>query len=1250
MADSLRPAVQLFIQLFGEQTSTAQDRLSKLRSYVEQGGSFFPLVEKGLAVLVGEYGLEQEEARRFLRRANSLATYVRRRFIEHHVQWDKVGSTGPTSGLMSLVDGPQLERIFDLQLRAKCPSDSLESMFGPVAYLLFLYRLIRDLIESVGDDTKLPLHERRTDLMTLTIDSKTVNAPESSVDVIVRVLQAFIAANTTLPVEQALIKARYPNGLPYYQHWVTVDGVAGFNNRSVGDFANIVDGKFPNFLHSGSLTSLAAAALAHASRLGPYQQQLLTEEYKNYEDRSQFYLENFGTEGLEFINLNQIFYLAERTNLVAEEVTRLFSVGDYAPRRSANVKYSSEPDVPEGGRSGSVFINDNAHPAIGITTQSGISFHRIIVNPITPKGLNTFDRLNRKLRLDKWLNLPPEQTDALLVAAIRAEARGAEKPEVWAISVNVIHALGLFQRLRERYNCTAADFAVFLDEMSLYGRGDALSQFDQVFNNQDNYREPLKLDGTAFALIPISEKDNLTVSQLCGGLGIDLQTYHYLALAIAQAHGLTDKLERSSAVVSSFYRLVRLSRLLNITPVEGVLMLRVLSVPGDESWLNGLAGKPRIVSMVDEDSRNEDTADRPGVLSLIEAMQACVQWCEQSNISVLWMLQHVSAPLRLSEFSRQDQEFFDKIGTLLPSALLSNSSFLIAGIPPAGNSDWLDLLSIKDGELPPVVDVNGLILPTALTPEDYSDFAREKLEWAVRNGLDIEETQVSVLAEIMLAVLLQARDAQVSLVRESLAVYAGIEGELALLVLKWVDASVHRLLRQVHDRTDLESPATERRRDEPSDSLLELLAVVRQRAEVVSMLGLSAALVRDYLDYGYEVWVDQSIIIIDPSQKYVFSVRILYAMTTLIRAFSMSEQPEQKLLDYLRQVHSLPSRLSADALRVVQQAAAIKLAEFFAWSAQEVSECVRHIDPETQVLKTLEQLDLLMRVYQLSMQTGMDARTILRIGTLPETTDASEAYAQAAELALLSQTQTRVPVVQIPGELKQLVRMTCTITPTEVFAGKPGEKAIITMTLTDAQGAALKGVAVDWHSELGTIKSGITDTKGVLTAEYFPGNVLGLDSLYFSMSLLEPERAVSIEVLADANSMSFPVDLMSPVPTEVVPLGQEITLYATMVDQYGNLGANMLVDWAWENEADPEERPRIRPAQGFTNQQGQTTVYIASDFSGEFEVGIRSLASGQGALFEPIRFGETQGRSHSLEQASPPSASDSGTSSTEQGS
>src|SRR3546814_2399981 len=83
-------------------------------------------------------------------------------------------------------------------------------------------------------------------------------------------------------------------------------------------------------------------------------------------------------------------------------------------------------------------------------------------------------------------------------------------------------------------------------------------------------------------------------SDVCSSDLIDLQTYNYLALAIANAHGITgDSLPRNLAIMSSFYRMVKLPRLLGITPVEGVLMLTVL---GGELWVDGLAGVPRINS------------------------------------------------------------------------------------------------------------------------------------------------------------------------------------------------------------------------------------------------------------------------------------------------------------------------------------------------------------------------------------------------------------------------------------------------------------------------------------------------------------------------------------------------------------------------------------------------------------------------------------------------------------------------------
>lgn len=68
-------------------------------------------------------------------------------------------------------------------------------------------------------------------------------------------------------------------------------------------------------------------------------------------------------------------------------------------------------------------------------------------------------------------------------------------------------------------------------------------------------------------------------------------------------------------------------------------------------------------------------------------------------------------------------------------------------------------------------------------------------------------------------------------------------------------------------------------------------------------------------------------------------------------------------------------------------------------------ECLRHIDPTSQVLKNLTQLDLLMRVRELATHTGMDALTIFLIGILPEGID-KPAYKEAAEHALLNETES----------------------------------------------------------------------------------------------------------------------------------------------------------------------------------------------------------------------------------------------------
>ncbi|MCF4994293.1 virulence plasmid 28 protein [Pseudomonas syringae] len=1199
MADA-RPASQLLSQVFSEEQLA---QYANLATYLKDGGSILPLVEKGVHGLARDYNLSPDDARQFLRRANSMAVYLRRQFIEHTLYGDSPQVFRARSGFTALISGPSFEGLFSPKFESMCPPDALESITSPVAYLIELLRWIEDRIEAVGSaEEKYRFKQRRQDLAALAVDFNAVHQSVSAVDIIVKVLETFIEKQEPdVQLEQSLIDARYPNGLPYYQHWVTVDAVARHHGMSVGNFAHMVDINFPYFLQDQAWDDDAGRALTHATRLGPYQRTLLTEAAPEIDDRDEFYVVNFGAAQVTWQNLNQVAFFGQRTKLDTPGLEALLSVRAFAPTRSPNVSYSLDgaklDGVAESGYSGSVYINANAFPGIEIVgSDDGFQFlHKLDIDPIELEGLRQFDRLNRKLRLDQWLDLPSDQVDALLAAAIRADCRETPEENKWLISENVIHALGLFQSLRERYDCTAQDFAAFIDEVSLYGRGETLSQFDQIFNGQGDYRQPLVLDNEPFPILPAQGQPDLTVTQICSGLAIDLKTYAYLAVTIAGAQGKADNLLRDAPTLSAFYRLVKLPTLLGITPVEGVLMLSLL---GGKGWVDGLAGIPGIGS----------DAGVPDALNLIYAMHSCAGWCTDRKLPMLWILQQVAPPQAPTVPGETETRLFEQVLNLLPGSLFTNTALLMAGVPVLPGASWLDLLTV-------LVDPDGLVIGAADVQGDYPTFVRTILNQAVRDGLgEIDSATRALIVEQMFTVLMQAQEAQVSLVKETLAVYAGINAEQALLVLAWANATVYQLLRQVSERSESGLEGVTKARWAPADPLLVLLADLRRRSAIVTRFELSAELLQDYLNYGHKAWLNQD-------DKHAFTVRTLYYLTVLARAFELSEQPASKLLAYLREVDALPDPLTPNPARIAQEAAAIRLAEFFDWSVQEVRECVDRIAPQYKILRSLIELDLLMRIRVLSAHTGMDALTIFLMGRLPEVVD-KDSYKDAAEHALPSLTETAAPVLKVAEDLKQIVSMTCEVDQTEVVANQQDAPLTFTVTLKDIAGKPLTGVNVYWRAVLGTLATVATDSSGQAKATFIPGKVMGTDTPMFWLDLLEPEYAPTIQVIADKDTLQFPPPLMSPVPLGVVAFGGEIELYATLMDRYQNLGINSLVDWTFEALDSDIESPTliIRPAQGLTNQEGVTRVFVSSPSGGRFKIEIIISASNTKSEFEPITF------------------------------
>src|SRR5690606_2964912 len=231
MVDSRRPALQLFDQLFSEKQRAQDVGLQNLETYLENGGSIYPLVEKGVQGMLQEHSqLSFEQAQQFWRGANSIATSQRRQFIERTLRGNRDAPKRSSSGLLSIVDGPNYHALIGTDFAALCPPDALESIWSPVAYLIDLLRWVRDRLEGINKEDDFSLHNRRTDHLALNVDFNAVYQSISSVDIIVEVLEKFIAAQTDIKsIEDALIAARYPNGLPYYQHWVTIDGIAQFH-------------------------------------------------------------------------------------------------------------------------------------------------------------------------------------------------------------------------------------------------------------------------------------------------------------------------------------------------------------------------------------------------------------------------------------------------------------------------------------------------------------------------------------------------------------------------------------------------------------------------------------------------------------------------------------------------------------------------------------------------------------------------------------------------------------------------------------------------------------------------------------------------------------------------------------------------------------------------------------------------------------------------------------------------------------
>lgn len=1149
-------AQKMFTQAVGKPKRSSTTALTR---FFKAGGSVAVLAQKGVDGLMHDYGLTRQQAGEFQQRLNVLSTAVLRQFIEHQL----TAKDSRPAARKGLNNGPTYALLFKPNFDNLCPPGAIEAIHSPVAYLTALLHWALHRL-GMTDGTDFPLVGRRTDLENLLIDVKAVHGVVSSVEVISHIMERFITATlgSIQNLDEALSQKAFPRELPFHWPWVTLDHVLKGHGESVGSVVRLCDLQYPYLLRSTPWSDKSDDALVQASRLSPSQRTILTEASHFPDGADEFYLKYFGLKDISVGNLRLVAVFNERMKLDTRALEALLSIEGFAPALSENAPRSpmSLGPYPVTGRDhGSVFIHEAKSPPISIVN-TGVD----LLNRFEDMEPDRVDRANRIVRLTDWLQLASHETDRLIVAAMLAEEPSPSPSRYW-ITANTLRALGLFQELREIFGCPAEDFAAFLGPLSVFGRGTERAQYDRIFNSGAASSRPLVLDDRSFPVIPETAADLLTVKQLCAGLGIDLETYFYLANLIAAAHGLTD-LQCSLPIVSSFHRMVRLPRLLGITPIEAVLLLNLM---GGQAWVNTLAGVPQI--------NNQQSAETPDVLSVMHALMDCVQWAQTAELPVHWVVQQASVwpPSRPDE---RQLALFDQLRRQVPVARVTEEVLKMAGIEPLSNNrQWLRALAA-------LVDEQGLIRDFVESADQtYEAHAREMTERAVMSETGSLDTG---LVELILAVVLRCRASQNSMVQEGLAAYSGLKPDMVLQVLGWSGANVHFVLAQVLALPDAvnDSGTVLRREDPPSDPVLQVLAEFSRRSAVVERLELSGEFLAHFIATGYHQWFGLQ-------SAQAFDLSTLYYLTVYKRALGMSDQPETRLVDYLHRINALPANLSNHGLELVQERAAKWLAELFNWSVDEVRICAAHVNPSKGLVVTLQQLDVLTRIRLLAKKTGQSARTLLELGKLPPDSEYAD-YEHAADLVRASLTTTTEPTYAddvMAVELDVIVRWTTKPAPVRLIANKPDEFAEFTVTVKNREDQARLNVNVHCATTLGRFESSMitTDSNGTATVKFFPGSRMGSATPTFRLDLGEETAAPRIEIGPDMTTLKVKAENTFPVPDSTVLVGTPVTYRAIIVDDYDNPIADTLLTWTLV----PLPQGEIKT---LTDRQGRAEVTFTS--------------------------------------------------------
>ncbi len=702
-----------------------------------------------------------------------------------------------------------------------------------------------------------------------------------------------------------------------------------------------------------------------------------------------FFREHYGIAQMSFGQsaLSQVNTFCQATGVDAEQLQSLIAQKQAFPRLSPNCPIVNptgadrpERRMPSAMNYGAVYVNgtggQDAYESGDHAEyyNNGLTFRQQTGTSSSLLGntcLDRFDRMQRMIRLQRWMDIPFAELDTLIVSAMRAE--GNANPGLQT-NQNTLRILGAYRYFNRRLGIGAEEFAAFVHDITPFASGDTRPLFDRVFNNPVLFGAPLVLDQTSFTQTTTDMASQKTIGQLCAGLGLlpDDTSFGVVAANIIAHVG---PLKRSLPVVSALYRQARIAALFSLSVADLDYVLRLL---GGEAFVRKCTAGV-LLPRVDGATAEAD------MLDILMELDQAVRWLAQHKINVTQLRELLTAPTPLAPTDTLLEQL-QSITSELRTSLAAPERVAALKLPRAASGAAIDWHARMVGKL--INDKHEVLAPT-LTLEDtaWAQLTDKVADMAGTLGLadeDIAPT-VQTLADFLYSLYRHEQQSTESF----LQAFTGLLPERALMVERWSGNM------PLATRLRMTWLADNSQNDESLEALLRELHAVQLGANACTWIDIGARALRTFV--VHPAWLGGEAM----RPLTWLNVRLFKAYSTL---FNSLGQPEERLLGYLDLANTVVSKRPGKRQLAAQaQTCNVALAALLGWSESEVALLTARLPQH--FAKTVAHIDWVRRAQVLAMETGLSAATLLQACALKA--DSPDADWQAVGQAVMAAAGTQ---------------------------------------------------------------------------------------------------------------------------------------------------------------------------------------------------------------------------------------------------